>query len=61
MFCAIVSIPKRLQINNPRSNMRFIIQIVLKLHKESDFFLNVQIFPDFTETVSAFISSAKMI
>jgi hypothetical protein len=28
MFCAIVSSPKRLQINNPRSNMRFIIQII---------------------------------
>ena len=42
--------------------MRFIIQIILKLHKESDlFFLMYKYFPDFTETVSAFISSAKMI
>ena len=40
--------------------MRFIIQIILKLHKGSDFF-NVQIFPDFIETVPTFISSAKMI
>lgn len=41
--------------------MRFTIQIILKLHKESDFFLMYKYFPDFTETVSAFISSAKMI
>ena len=47
MFCAIVSSPKRLQINNPRSNMRFIIHDYFKITQRKWFFFNVQIFPGF--------------